>query len=132
MSIQCSVTCGEGIQTRIVECYHIADDMLVNESFCIHNISMPKPKTERSCRGTSCIGKWGFGEWGKVYYTETLFMHHMIHHLLYCSVKHQLAMRQEYNTETFIVTMRAEEQCTTLTSNVTKPICPLLNNHVRR
>ena len=83
MSIQCSEACGEGIQTRIVECYHVADDMLVNESFCIHNISMPKPKTESSCRGTSCIVKWGFDEWGKVeYYTETLFMHHMIHHLL--------------------------------------------------
>ena len=132
MSIQCSVACGEGIQTRIVECYHVADHLLINESFCIHNISTPKPKIENSCRGTSCIGKWGFDEWSQVYYTETLFMHHMIHHLLYCSVKHQLAMRQEYNTETFIVTMGAEEQCTTLTSNVTKPGSPLLNNHVRR
>ena len=66
MSIQCSEACGEGIQTRIVECYHVADDMLVNESFCIRNISMLKPKTESSCRGTSCIVKWGFDEWGKV------------------------------------------------------------------
>ena len=42
-------------------------------------------------------------------YTEALFMHHMIHYFLYCSVKHQLAMKQGNNTETSIVTIGTEQ-----------------------
>ena len=64
--LQCSVACGEGIQTRTVECYHVADNVPVNESLCIQNISMPKPKTQSSCNGATCIGEWGVGEWGEV------------------------------------------------------------------
>ena len=64
--LQCSVACGEGIQTRAVACYSVADNVLVNESFCLQNASMSKPRTQNSCRGTSCVGKWGYDDWGKV------------------------------------------------------------------
>ena len=60
------MACGEGIQTRTVGCYHLADNLPVNESLCIQNISTPKPKTENSCRGTTCVGKWLYDEWSKV------------------------------------------------------------------
>ena len=60
------MACGEGIQTRTVECYHVADNVAVNESLCIQNISTPKPKTEDSCKGNTCVGEWLHNEWGKV------------------------------------------------------------------
>ena len=70
------MACGEGIQTVTVECYRVADNAPVNESLCIQNISTPKPKTENSCRGTTCVGKWGYDEWGKVC-TEIYASHNM-------------------------------------------------------
>ena len=60
------MACGEGIQTRTVECYHVADNAPVNESLCTQNISTPKPKTEKSCKGNTCIGEWLYDNWGKV------------------------------------------------------------------
>ena len=45
----------------------MADDTLVNENFCIQNISTPKPKTHKSCKDSRCIGEWGYDDWGKVY-----------------------------------------------------------------
>lgn len=104
--LQCSVACDDGIQIRTVACHRVADNVPVNERFCVHNISTPKPKTQRPCKGSFCVPKWGYDDWGKVY---SLLMHHMIqHHHLYCSVKHQLVMRKDYGSETFIATMEAQ------------------------
>ena len=64
--LQCSAECG-GVQTRTIECHRVADDTLVNENFCIQNISTPKPKTHKSCKDSCCIGEWGYDDWGKVY-----------------------------------------------------------------
>ena len=102
------MSCGEGIQIRTVVCYNVSDNVPVNESFCLQNISMPKPKTQNSCMGTSCMGKWGYDDWGKVC-KDIPFMHDMIqHHHLYCSVKHNIVMRKDIGTETFIVTMEID------------------------
>ena len=58
--MQCSLTCGEGIQTRTVLCYDTANDMTVDVSNCD---GVP-PTTERACFGPECPCKYMWGRGG--------------------------------------------------------------------
>lgn len=100
--------CGHGIQTRIVECQRVADNVTVNETFCLVNISTPKPKTQKCCRGSSCVGTWGYDDWGKVYlyHARHMSFHNMIIYI--CSVKQRNVMQKGTSTEMFIVTMETD------------------------
>ena len=42
----------------------MADNAIVNDSICEHNISRPIPKRHRPC---PCIKTWGHDEWGEVH-----------------------------------------------------------------
>lgn len=67
------MTCGDGVQTRIVECRSVADNMLIKDSFCIKNIKMfNKPRTQKFCRAVHCMGEWGNDGWDKVLVIHTI------------------------------------------------------------
>lgn len=46
----CSVNCGSGIETRLVNCRNQQTNEIVDDSFC----SGTKPATSQSCSGTNC------------------------------------------------------------------------------
>lgn len=52
-TLQCSVSCGYGIQTRVVSCMGPSQPQLLSPSLCVH---MPKPITIQSCSARSCRG----------------------------------------------------------------------------
>ncbi len=49
--MQCSVTCGEGIQTRTMVCYDVDNEVEVDMSFCTDEADL---ETERVCTGPPC------------------------------------------------------------------------------
>lgn len=50
--LQCSVTCGNGIRTRIVECRNVVTSATVSEDFCnLHD----KPSVTESCSLPRCL-----------------------------------------------------------------------------
>ena len=121
--------CGNGIRTRTIECHRVADNRLVDENFCINNISTPKPEAQESCKGCQCKGKWFYDEWGKVcicdngMYCELQLVH---------SVKYLGATKKGHSTETFIAILKKSLLVTVLTLNATWQTSPLPSNHVTR
>jgi len=57
------VSCGEGVQTRHVDC--TKDGTIVDDSICLKNIPDHKPIEERACQGPSCNGMWAVEKWPK-------------------------------------------------------------------
>ncbi|XP_033127166.1 uncharacterized protein LOC117124937 [Anneissia japonica] len=60
----CSVTCGEGMETRIVTCYEISGNfMQVDDAFCA---GMVRPASSRPCSGLPpCAGVWVSTDWSQ-------------------------------------------------------------------
>ncbi|XP_065916641.1 papilin-like isoform X2 [Dysidea avara] len=59
----CSVSCGEGVQTRQVNC--TKNGTAVDDSVCLENIPIAKPAKERTCQGPCCNGIWAVENWLK-------------------------------------------------------------------
>ena len=69
--MQCTVTCGEGTQTRMVGCVHL--DRQVEEEKCFKDL---KPVSVQVCRLQECasvsasslhnVSNWRAGEWSGV------------------------------------------------------------------
>ena len=81
----------------------MADNAPVNESFCACNISIHKPKAQRSCNDTRCVGKWFADEWGKVAIYVHNFIKLLMQSSIFCSVQHQNVAQKGNSTGTFIV-----------------------------
>ena len=60
----CSVSCGGGVQSRVVDCINSQTNQIVGDSFC----SGSKPSTSRSCNTQSCSStesySWITGSYG--------------------------------------------------------------------
>ncbi|HMN67494.1 MAG TPA: hypothetical protein PKC28_03050 [Bdellovibrionales bacterium] len=58
----CSLPCGGGTQTQVVECRRLSDGVTVADSLC----TGPKPATSQTCHTQSCVGSfsWNIGNWG--------------------------------------------------------------------
>jgi Thrombospondin type 1 domain len=58
----CSLACGSGTQTQVVECRRNSDNVAVADGFC----SSPRPDSVRSCNTQACPGNfnWNIGQWG--------------------------------------------------------------------
>ncbi|XP_065887872.1 papilin-like [Dysidea avara] len=59
----CSVSCGEGVQTRHVNCTE--NGTIVDDIVCLENIPDSKPVEERTCQGPFCNGTWVVESWPK-------------------------------------------------------------------
>jgi len=55
------VTCGEGVQTRHVNCTE--NGTFVEDSICLENTPIAKPLEERACQGPCCNGVWAVSNW---------------------------------------------------------------------
>ncbi|XP_065916635.1 papilin-like [Dysidea avara] len=58
---KCSVSCGEGVQTRQVNCTE--NGTVVDDSVCLENIPNAKPTEVKSCQGRCCNGIWTVTNW---------------------------------------------------------------------
>ncbi|XP_065902588.1 papilin-like [Dysidea avara] len=59
----CSVNCGEGVQTRHVNCTE--NGTIVDDIVCLENIPDSKSIEERTCQGPFCNGMWVAENWPK-------------------------------------------------------------------
>lgn len=62
---QCSVTCGEGVETRSVRCYSLANALVteVDPSLCPE---IDEPPAVRECVLGPCNGVWQASVWSDV------------------------------------------------------------------
>ncbi|KRY54793.1 Papilin, partial [Trichinella britovi] len=56
----CSVTCGQGIQERTVQCTDRSTKEIVDEEFCLNSTL---PELNRTCSTVDCDPEWFVGEW---------------------------------------------------------------------
>ena len=57
------MSCGEGVQTRHVNCTE--NGTIVDDIVCLENIPDSKPVEERTCQGPFCNGMWVVESWPK-------------------------------------------------------------------
>lgn len=60
--LQCSVTCGEGQQLRLVECYNLTSQLKIQDQFCD---AKSKPEELKVCKAITCP-VWVTSKWSKV------------------------------------------------------------------
>lgn len=64
----CSVSCGQGIQTRDVACklkFSYTFESTVSDIMCTIQLLIPKPLGQRSCLPMSCLTNWTTGQWSE-------------------------------------------------------------------
>ena len=66
--MQCSVTCGEGQQLRLVECYNVTSQEKIPDQFCD---GKSKPEELKLCQTMECP-VWVTSEWIKVHFIAKL------------------------------------------------------------
>ena len=74
---QCSKSCGDGVQTRHVECMSMEDNSVETKKCAEEN----KPVAERSCFNAPCGSTWKISQWGEVSYHG-----YISYYILYCNL----------------------------------------------
>ena len=122
------MTCGEGVQTRLVNC--TGNGTVIDDIFCLENTPGPKPAEERVCQGPLCKGIWVVQNW--INHVSTTIWLCIPNYLLY-SVYHPVVMEKVYSLELyFVCTMDQLLISTTTLSVIQQQISHLVQEHVTR
>ena len=81
----CSHSCGNGVQSRTVECARNTPEgrQIESEESCAWK---KKPKEERKCHIQSCVGEWFTEEWSEVSYERQIARKDPLTFTVHCQV----------------------------------------------